>query len=140
MARVALAWVPALLIMAVIFIWSAQHSPIFASDPIADFVVKKVGHFVGYAVLAVALAVALAQAAVSWRGRAGPTDAILERRTLAGAWAIATAYAATDELHQAFVSGRSASIVDVAIDAAGAAAGLAILERWRRRRLRRVPS
>jgi VanZ family protein len=40
------------------------------------------------------------------------------------ALAAGVAYAATDELHQSFVSGRHASVVDVAIDAAGVAAGM----------------
>ncbi len=42
-------------------------------------------------------------------------------------WAIATAYAATDELHQLFVPGRSGQLSDVALDGAGAAVGTAIL-------------
>ena len=46
-----------------------------------------------------------------------------ERVALLGA----VAYAATDELHQAFVRGRHASPIDVAIDGIGAAAGLALL-------------
>ena len=43
--------------------------------------------------------------------------------------AIALAYAATDELHQTFVAGRTGSPWDWAIDAAGV--GLAVLA-WRR--------
>ena len=39
----------------------------------------------------------------------------------------AAAYAATDEFHQLFVSGRSGRISDVCIDTLGAAAGLLIL-------------
>jgi len=39
---------------------------------------------------------------------------------------LATAYSLTDELHQAFV-GRGASLIDVAIDAFGAALGLLAL-------------
>ena len=52
---------------------------------------------------------------------------------------IATLYAASDELHQVFVSGRTPSLVDVAIDSAGAAAGIALLG-WvlRRRRVSRA--
>ena len=43
------------------------------------------------------------------------------------AWALTTAYAATDELHQLFVPGRTGRIIDVGIDAAGALLGIALL-------------
>ena len=40
------------------------------------------------------------------------------------AFALGVAYAASDELHQHFVPGRTGSPVDVAIDAVGVAAGI----------------
>ena len=43
------------------------------------------------------------------------------------AWLIAAAYAATDEVHQLFVDGRSGSFVDVCIDSAGAFLGVLCL-------------
>ncbi|MNL79991.1 VanZ like family protein [compost metagenome] len=49
------------------------------------------------------------------------------------AWAAATAYAATDEWHQAFVPGRGPALTDVGIDSLGAAT--ALLAAWLRRRL-----
>ena len=42
-------------------------------------------------------------------------------------WVISTAYAATDEMHQLFVPGRSGQVSDVLLDSAGAMAGLAVL-------------
>lgn len=42
-------------------------------------------------------------------------------------WVITTAYAATDEMHQLFVPGRSGQVSDVLLDSAGAMAGLAVL-------------
>ena len=42
-------------------------------------------------------------------------------------WAIAAAYAATDEFHQLFVPGRSGQFSDVVLDSAGVLAGLLIL-------------
>lgn len=42
-------------------------------------------------------------------------------------WAITTAFAATDELHQLFVPGRSGQVSDVLLDSAGAMTGLAVL-------------
>ncbi len=70
----------------------------------------KIGHFIGYAALGAALLHGFA-----------PTT----RRP--GLWAMAGAalYAASDEIHQAFVPGRHAGWQDLALDIA--AAGLAIL-------------
>ena len=42
-------------------------------------------------------------------------------------WIITTAYAATDELHQLLVPGRSGQLSDVILDSAGALAGLLVL-------------
>jgi VanZ family protein len=42
-------------------------------------------------------------------------------------WLITAGYGATDELHQAFVPGRFASVLDWIADAAGAAAALVIV-------------
>ncbi len=42
------------------------------------------------------------------------------------AWLIATLYAATDELHQMFVSERGPAVLDVGIDSAGALAGVLV--------------
>lgn len=42
-------------------------------------------------------------------------------------WVVTTAYAATDEMHQLFVPGRSGQVSDVLLDSAGAMAGLAVL-------------
>jgi VanZ family protein len=61
----------------------------------------------------------------------------LLQRWLARPWlavAAASAYAATDELHQAFVAGRVASPVDWAIDTAGALIGVALYTAYQRRR------
>ncbi len=49
---------------------------------------------------------------------------------------LAVAYAASDELHQAFVPGRQAAVYDVAVDAVGAILGLYL----GRRLLRRAPA
>ena len=49
-------------------------------------------------------------------------------------WALAVAYAATDELHQSLVSARSAQFTDVLVDASGALLGVAAA--WLTGRLR----
>ncbi|HLI27797.1 MAG TPA: VanZ family protein [Chloroflexota bacterium] len=76
-----------------------------------DLLAKKSAHAAGYAVFAVLLQRALDP---------GRHDA--GRRRLA--WLLAVAYAVSDEWHQAFVPGRTATPLDVAIDGAGAAVGL----------------
>jgi VanZ family protein len=78
-----------------------------------DTILRKGAHMTEYAILAVLLFRAL-----------GSELAAL---------AVAVAYAMTDELHQTFVPGRHGSPVDVAVDGVGAALGLIVLVRLRRR-------
>jgi VanZ family protein len=87
----------------------------------------KTAHSLAYAGFALVLLRALAGA--SWRG----VTAI----TVMGAALLATMYGASDELHQYFVPGRSADLLDLAADARGAiiaAAVVYLIARFRRRR------
>jgi VanZ family protein len=111
----ALAW------MGAIFWVSSGPVPPFAPDQLFDLVFKKVGHFCAYALLAALWWLAL-------RGRVTP------RVALVVAFAIAVGYAGSDEIHQAFSPTRHPSVVDVGIDALGAATGLWIVTRLTRRR------
>ena len=89
-------------------------------------VVRKLAHPMEYAVLAILVYRALHQRG---RGRV---------RTAALSLALCAGWAGLDEFHQAFVPSRGGSPVDVALDTAGAAGGLALREvagRWRRRRI-----
>ena len=92
------------------------------------FAVRKIAHFTEFALLAVTLSVHL-----HYRMRGC-------RRIALTAWAIATMYAGTDELHQMFVGGRGPALRDVAIDSAGALTGalvgIAVILLWRRVRQR----
>ena len=104
-------WIPVALQMGLIFIASSipdlQGLPGGMSD--------KSGHGLGYAILGGVLLRALAGGrlrGITW-GRAA--TAIL----------LATLYGASDELHQAFVPGRSPDIFDVVADCLGAAAAAA---------------
>ena len=58
-------------------------------------------------------------------------------------WGIATLYAASDEIHQLFVPGRSGEFKDVCIDSAGALVGViigaAIFSAYYRRKQKAVP-
>jgi VanZ family protein len=57
------------------------------------------------------------------------------RSKLWALWVACTAYAATDEFHQLFVSARGGRVTDVLIDAGGATAA-ALLVAWTRNRYR----
>jgi VanZ family protein len=92
-------WLPALLIMLVIFLFSSQPSSVLPNFSWADKIVKKGGHVVGYAILALSY----------WYAFRMQED----KRWLA--WLLAVLYAFTDELHQTFVPGRHSSIWDVLI-------------------------
>lgn len=83
--------------------------------------VRKGAHMAEYAVLCLLLGRALRLSGV--------------RRPLATAIALSAAFAATDELHQGFVDGRSPMVTDVVIDTAGAALG-ALVGRVARRMIR----
>jgi VanZ family protein len=80
-----------------------------------DLVLRKFAHAAEYAVLGALL--------VRATGRAGL------------AFALGTLYAISDELHQSLVPGRLGSPLDVAIDALGVAAGIALWHSVRARRL-----
>jgi len=102
-------WLPALVMMGIIFWVSAHTVNELPSFGWADKLVKKSGHAIGYAILALAYWYALGLRH--------------ERRWLA--WALAILYALTDEYHQSFAAGRHSTIWDVLIfDNAGALIGL----------------
>ncbi|MBN2500350.1 MAG: VanZ family protein [Anaerolineales bacterium] len=109
-------WLPAIMLMLVIFIFSAipdaglqtQFSPDPVKIPnfgVANRVVKKLGHLLIYALLARCYLYGL-----------GKHD----RRTRWIAFGLAVLYGISDEFHQSFVPGRGAGPVDVFIDACGA--------------------
>ena len=107
-------WLPLLLAMGVIFFVSNQPSTDLPSFGLWDLAVKKTGHFVAYAGLAL-----LALRAV-WGGK----------RPYLTATIIVLFYALTDEFHQTFVPGRNGTLVDVAIDMSGALTCLWLVH-WR---------
>jgi VanZ family protein len=125
LAQRAAVWLPPFALMAVIFALSAQ--PHLSSGlGLADLVGRKVVHFLEYALLAF----------LWWR--ALRTRLPAQYAVMAG-FALASLYAASDELHQSFVQGRHATPVDWAIDTAGAGAAAWQLAR-RGRPQRRVAS
>jgi VanZ family protein len=99
-------WAPPLVLMAVIFFFSAQPN-LSSGLGWIDHVGRKFVHASEYALLCF----------LWWRALRtvmGRTAALLP------AWIVATLYAVTDEFHQTFVTGRHGTWVDVAIDSLGA--------------------
>ncbi len=109
-------WGPPIAAMVVIFAFSAMPSD-SSHHSLIVFILRKVAHFSEYAILT-----ALLSRAVRARARGD--------RPLILAWALAVAYAATDEFHQTFVSGRVGTPRDVLIDAAGAAVAVLVIGRY----------
>lgn len=79
-----------------------------------DYPVRKTAHAAEYAVLGVLAA--------------GTFYDVRRKKWLRFAvpWVIGTAYAASDEIHQLFVPGRSGQFTDVLLDSAGVLAGVVI--------------
>jgi VanZ family protein len=114
-------WLPPLVLMAVIFFFSAQPN-LNSGLGWIDHVGRKIVHASEYALLCF----------LWWRALRTKLDRV---RALGVAWAIATLYAASDEFHQSFVSGRHATWVDVAIDSMGAGLFVLLMLRALRRRV-----
>jgi len=103
-------WLPVVLWAGVIFAFSSIPS-LSTGLGLWDLVLRKAAHGTEYAVLGLLLVRALV--------RAVP------------AVGVGVAYAISDEVHQAFVRGRHASPVDVAVDTLGLVAGVLV---WRQTR------
>jgi VanZ family protein len=108
-------WGPVAAYMALIFFISAQPKA-----PLPPQLSDKQGHSIGYMGLAVTVGRALA----------GGISQGTSLRAAAGAWAIASAYGASDEWHQSFVAGRSADVRDWFADATGALLGAGVCWAW----------
>jgi len=107
-------WLPAVLMMAIIFAFSSTPSNELPNFGLLDFLVKKTGHALGYAILSLCL-----------------LHAVRRDEKARGYWLavlLSILYAATDEFHQGFVPGRHPSLIDVGIDSFGA--GLALVFTW----------
>jgi len=102
-------WLPVLLWAALIFTFSTIPS-LGTGLGTWDVVLRKLAHVAEYAVLG------------------GLLFRALRREPLA--ILLGSAYAVTDEIHQAFVSGRHGSPVDWLIDTVGVAAGVLLYARW----------
>jgi VanZ family protein len=117
--QIFLRWLPALFMMLLIFFISAKPSSQLPNFDWADKVIKKGGHVIGYAILAL----------LYWRA----FNFMRNKRW--AAWLLVLLYAATDEFHQSFVPGRHSTIWDVVIfDNFGALISLWLLSRYRKQK------
>jgi len=119
--RRAAAWTLAAIAYAALIFWLSHQPDPLPFVPRAWLASDKLLHGLEYAGLG-----GLAALALGARG-------VRPGRALAAAAVLASAYGATDELHQAFVPGRESDAADWAADTVGAilgaAAGAAVLRR-----------
>jgi VanZ family protein len=98
-------WVPAILLMVIVFILSSIPAVEMPSFGFWDTLAKKGGHALGYGILALSYWFAL-----KW-----------DRRRVWLAFGLVVVYALSDEFHQSFVPGRHSSLMDaLGFDAGGA--------------------
>jgi VanZ family protein len=106
-------WIPSILMMGAIFFFSSLPAGLIPSFGEWDLLIKKAGHASGYALLGLAYYFALPP-----------------RLSSGFRWVLAMIlvilFALSDEFHQSFVLGRNSSVIDVGIDAIGAAIALTI--------------
>lgn len=110
-------WSPSILMMTLIFMASGTPGTDLPQFGVWDMVVKKGGHMMGYALLAIAFLYGLTE----WK----PPS----RRQTLFALLLAALYAATDEFHQGFTPARNPAVIDVAIDTLGGLLGLLVWAR-----------
>ena len=106
-------WLPMLIWMVVIFWASNQSSDALPNYGIWDLLIKKAGHFIAYAILALFVF----RGTMEWK------------RPYWWAFLITAVYAMSDEFHQQFVAGRNASLYDVLIDCLGAVTAIYLISR-----------
>ncbi len=112
-----LLWGPVLVQMGLITYFSSQPA---GSDVLDSFPLPaKVGHLCGYALLALLLYRASNGHLQGWNIRAAVV-----------ALSISLLYGLCDEYYQSYIPGRGSSLMDVAIDGAGALLFLGIFRLW----------
>ena len=114
-------WGPALLIMGLIYIVSSTPGSDIPGFGAMDFLAKKGGHLVGYALLGAAYFHGL-----TWRRNRS-------RALMLAAGVLAILYAVSDEWHQSFTPGRNPALSDICIDTAGGFLGIICLDYVRKR-------
>lgn len=99
--------------MSIIFLFSSRSADELPNYGVLDYLVKKFAHAVGYGALALSYLHAFT------------------KKNYFLAWLFTLLYAATDEFHQSFVTGRNSSLVDIFVfDNIGAVVALFFHRRW----------
>lgn len=106
--RLAKYWLPVLIWAGIIFLFSNRPTIKTIDFFLGDFILKKSAHFVEYGVFATLL----------YRGFIN--YGIDKKKTMILSVFIAFLYAISDEFHQSFIYGRTATLRDVLIDTFGA--------------------
>ena len=91
-----------------------------------NYPVRKTAHFLEYALLGALMFNMLFQITRACNRMFGPDTRNGLLKIGAGAWALSTIYACTDEVHQLFVLGRTGKITDVLIDSCGVLLGVLV--------------
>ncbi len=116
-------FLPAVVVMAAIFVLSHQQKPpTIGNDPALSAIA---GHLVAYGVLALAMLGAFTVAGLSFRQAAF------------AAIGMSLEFGLTDELHQRYVPGRHADPWDLLADLIGATVAVGLVTAWRQRASRR---
>lgn len=90
-------WLPAFLLMLIIFAFSSRTSSELPNFHSWDYFIKKGAHAFGYGLLALSYMYMF-----NW-----------DKKRYWLAWLLAILYSATDEFHQSFVPGRHSAVSDV---------------------------
>jgi VanZ family protein len=113
--HVALRFIPAAVVMAIIFALSSRRT-LPKTPGLTPELVSIAGHFTVYAALAASL----------WWGLG--SFALPPGRRLALAFGGALLYGLSDEWHQSFIPGRDPAVFDILVDSIGAVCGLAVAQ------------
>jgi VanZ family protein len=120
MRKFVLYWLPVLAWMGFIFFWSARPAITASAVDWQDFTVKKTAHIVEYFLLGILV----------FRAFKGATRMASFQALVTIVWC--GVYAISDELHQSFIPGRTATIRDVLIDLAGSSLGSFLTQAYNR--------
>jgi VanZ family protein len=105
--------------------WPEEKKESFAEK--MDYPVRKAAHATEYAILGMLLFATLRAAHPAERlshGKFGGISHEIKRSRTGASFTLGALYAASDEIHQLFVPGRSGQFTDVLIDSGGVLAGI----------------
>lgn len=111
-------WIPVILWAVMIFRFSSGTIPSASENFWLDFIVKKIGHIILFATLAV----------LSYRAMVG--EGVGRKKAAIFAVIISFSYGISDEVHQMFTQGREARFRDTIIDGFGAGLAMYLIYKY----------